>query len=320
VLEQTPRERRQQFIDRCHSKLSLRRQCELLQINRSTIYYNGSQIDLDGIDLLNEIREIWARYPFYGYRRITLELRSKGHRINRKRVQRLMQIGGIYAIYPGPNTSRRNRLHAVHPYLLRDMKFVRPNQAWMIDINYLRLKGGFVYLVALIDVYSRYIVGWSLSNTFETGFCIEALRNALMVACPEIINSDQGCQFTSSDWVDFLADWDMKISMTGKGRCTDNVYIERFWRSFKGEQFYLNEYNSIKELKKAIGEYVEFYNQQRWHQSLDYKTPAEVYFAKEREACGYMDASFGPASAHIPTGSARGFLFFLKRLKSPKFF
>ena len=194
-------------------------------------------------------------------------------------------------------TSRRNKLHAVHPYLLRGVDIVRPNQAWMIDITYLRLNSGFMYLVALIDVHSRYIVSWSLSNTLETGFCLDALKKGLAQAQPEIINSDQGCQFTSDDWVEFLKEWGIKISMTGKGRCLDNVYIERFWRSFKGEKFYLNEYNNVQELRQAIVEYVEFYNQRRWHQSLDYKTPAEVYFVQGREACGYVDASFGPASA-----------------------
>ena len=293
MLEQTPREQRQQLIDGNHAELSLRRQCELLDVNRSTFYYKASAIDADDIDLLNEIREIWERYPFYGYRRITKELKFKGHTINRKRVQRLMQVGGIQAIYPGPNTSRRNKLHAVHPYLLRDLKIVRPNQAWMIDITYLRMRGGFMYLVALIDVYSRYIVSWSLSNTMETGICIDALKKGLAHAQPEIINSDQGSQFTSEDWVDYLDEWNIDISMTGKGRCLDNVYIERFWCSFKREKFYLNEYNTVKKLRSAIEEYVEFYNQRRWHQSLNYETPAEVYFEREREACGYVDAPFG---------------------------
>ncbi len=297
MLEQTPREQRQQLIDTDHAALSLRQQCELLQVNRSTLYYKAAEISKDAVDLLNEIREIWERYPFFGYRRITKELKFNGHKINRKRVQRLMRLGGIQALYPGPNTSRRNKLHAVHPYLLRNVKIDRPNQAWMIDITYLRMRGGFMYLVALIDVHSRYIVGWSLSNTMETGFCMDALKKALIYAHPEIINSDQGSQFTSDDWVDFLNEWNINISMTGKGRCLDNVYIERFWRSFKTEKFYLNEFNSVRELRYAIEEYVEFYNHRRWHQSLDYKVPSEVYFEQEREACGYVDASFGPASA-----------------------
>jgi len=232
------------------------------------------------IDLLNAIRDVWERYPFYGYRRITKELNSNGLIVNRKRVQRLMGVGGIKAIYPGPNTSKRNKLHAIHPYLLRDLEIARPNQAWMVDITYLRMPTGFMYLVAFIDVQSRYVVAWSLSNTLETAFCIEALKPALAMAQPEIINSDQGCQFTSAEWINCLREYGIKISMTGKGRCLDNVYIERFWRSFKCEEFYLNEYASVKELKKAIENYIEFYNNKRWHQSLGYKTPAAIYFGE----------------------------------------
>ena len=269
----------------------------MLGLNRSTLYYKEKPADIDDIDLLNAIRDIWERYSFYGYRRITKELRSKGVKVNRKRVQRVMAWGGIRAIYPGPNTSRRNRLHAVHPYLLRNLSITRPNQVWMVDITYLRMPSGYMYLVALIDVHSRYVVSWSLSNTLDTDFCIEALKSGLADGHPEIINSDQGCQFTSDDWIGYLREWHIKISMTGKGRCLDNVYIERFWRSFKCEEFYLNEYGSVKELKKAISAYIEFYNQRRWHQSLEYKTPASVYFERERKACGYVDESCGPASA-----------------------
>lgn len=277
MLEQTPREQRLAWVDVSHEKLSLRRQCELLKVNRSTIYYKAHGADIDDISLLNEIRDVWERRPFYGYRRITKELQANSYDINHKRVQRLMKAGGVHAIYPGPNTSRRNKLHAVHPYLLRGVAITRPNQAWMIDITYLRLDSGFVYLVALIDVYSRYVVGWKISTTLETDFCLEALKAGLAVDKPEIINSDQGCQFTSDDWVDFLKENDIKISMTGKGRCLDNVYIERFWRSVKREEFYLNDYATIKELKAAIGEYIGFYNNRRWHQSLNYKVPADLY-------------------------------------------
>lgn len=278
MLGQTPRERRLQWIDATQEELSLRRQCELLQVNRSTIYYKARVTDIDDISLLNEIRDVWERYPFYGYRRITKELQAKGYHVNRKRIQRLMQLGGVQAIYPGPNTSRRNKLHKIHPYLLRDVTITRPNQAWMVDITYLRMDSGFVYLVALIDVHSRYVVGWRISTTLETAFCIDALKSGLATGTPEIINSDQGCQFTSDEWVNFLNDNKIKISMTGKGRCLDNVYIERFWRNVKREEFYLNEYPTIKRLRKAIGNYIEFYNYKRWHQSLDYKTPATVYY------------------------------------------
>ncbi len=272
---------RRELIDVEHSELSLRRQCALLGINRSTLYYEANAPDVDDISLLNEIRGVWERYPFFGYRRITLELKARGYHVNRKRVQRLMVWGSIQAIHPGPNTSRRNKLHTVHPYLLRDLSIDRANQVWMIDITYLRMRHGFMYLVALIDVYSRYVVGWSLANTLETSFCIEALKSGLMIAKPEIVNSDQGCQFTSVDWIVFLRENEIKISMTGKGRCTDNIYIERFWRSFKQEEFYLNEYGTVKALKKAISVYIEFYNHKRWHQSLGYKTPAKVYFGGE---------------------------------------
>jgi len=260
-------------------KLSLRRRCELLAINRSTLYYQEEPLGLEDVAVLNAIRDVWMRYPFYGYRRITKELRSKGMAVNRKRVQRLMGLGGIRAIYPGPNTSRRNKLHAIHPYLLRDMRINRVNQVWMVDLSYLRMPKGFMYLIALIDVYSRYIVGWSLSNTLDANGCIEALKVGLLVGRPEIINSDQGCQFTSDEWIDYLHEAAIKISMTGKGRCLDNIYIERFWRSFKQEEFYLNGYTSVKVLRKAIKAYIAFYNHRRWHQSLDYKTPGEVFVA-----------------------------------------
>lgn len=247
-------------------------------MNRSSLYYKEKATDCSDIDLLNAIREIWERRSYYGYRRITNELRKAGLMVNRKRVARVMIWGGIQAIFPGPNTSRRNKQHAVYPYLLRGLTIERANQVWMVDITYLRMEEGFMYLVALIDVYSRYVVSWSISNTLETGFCLEALRLGLSVAKPEIVNSDQGCQFTSDDWVNELKAEGITISMTGVGRCLDNVYIERFWRSFKREEFYLYEYRSVRELKKGVWAYIEFYNHERGHQSLGYKTPAEVYF------------------------------------------
>jgi putative transposase len=297
-LEQVPREQRQGLIEAVPEELSIRRLCELLGLNRSTQYYKEKPVGIDDIELLNTIRDLWEKYPFYGYRRITRELRLNHKiKVNRKRVQRLMVWGGIQAIYPGPNTSKRNKLHRVYPYLLRDLPIIRPNQAWQVDITYLRMPNGFMYLVVLIDVYSRYVIGWSLSNTLETAFCIDALKSGLVNAKPEIINSDQGCQFTSEDWVSFLHEWEIKISMTGKGRCADNIYIERFWRSFKREEFYLNEYKSVKKLRKAISAYIKFYNHERGHQSLGYKTPAAVYFEQERKACGYVDESCGSANA-----------------------
>ena len=295
-MAKIPREQRGGYLADSTGKLSLRRRCELLGMNKSTLYYQGKAQSLDDVAVLNSIRDIWMRYPFYGYRRITQELRSEGVEINRKRVQRLMRLGGICALYPGPNTSRRNKLHAIHPYLLRDMRINEVNQAWMVDITYLRMAKGFMYLVALIDVHSRYVVGWSLSNTLDTSGCVEALKMALVIGKPDIINSDQGCQFTSDEWVNYLHVAAIKVSMTGKGRCLDNVYIERFWRSFKQEEFYLNEYDSVKVLRKAISAYIEFYNHKRWHQSLGYKTPGELFLAPGKEVCGYMHKPFGADS------------------------
>ena len=289
-------------MDALPEKLSVRRRCELLKISRSSVYYTKAEASLEDIFVLNAIRDIWMRYPFYGYRRITKELRASGIPVNRKRVQRLMKIGGIHAIYPGPNTSKRNKLHAVHPYLLGSLSIERANQAWMVDITYLRMPKGFIYLVALIDVHSRYVVGWSISNTLDTSNCLDALKKGLLTAKPEIINSDQGCQFTSGEWVNFLVNENIKVSMTGKGRCLDNVYIERFWRSFKQEEFYLNEYSSVDELKNAISAYMEFYNHKRWHQSLDYKTPAEVFFGTAEQETP-MDICTSPSGQTAPCGT-----------------
>lgn len=256
---------------------------------------------MDDCQLLNEIREIWERCPFYGYRRVTKELKSQGYIVNRKRVSRLMRENGIETIHPGPNTSKRNTSHAVHKYLLAGLMISRANQAWQIDITYLRLQQGFVYLAALIDVYSRYVVSWQIATTMETSFCVEALKSGLLRAKPDIVNSDQGSQFTSADWVDFVTKQGIKISMTGKGRCLDNVYIERFWRSFKREEFYLNEYASIQALRQATAAYIEFYNHRRWHQSLDYQTPAMVYF--KRGETSPMDMWTSPSEQPAPYGT-----------------
>lgn len=305
-MEQAPRQFRRDLIESDAGELSLRRQCDLLSINRSTLYYKEKPPSLDDVELLNQIRDIWEQYPFYGYRRISRELRANDIKVNRKRVQRLMVQGGIKAIYPGPNTSKRNKQHKVYPYLLRDITIARPNQAWMVDITYLRMHKGFMYLVALIDVYSRYIVGWSLSNTLDTTFCIDALNAGLTLATPEIINSDQGCQFTSHEWIDALNNEEINISMTGKGRCLDNVYIERFWRSFKREEFYLKDYTNVLELREAIADYIEFYNHKRWHQSLDYNRPTDIYWANRRKPMDMLTSPSDQPEPFGPYGQADG--------------
>jgi len=276
------RPERIKFINKSYKNLSIAKQCELLKVNRSTIYYHPAEkIDANDIELMNEIREIWACIPFYGYRRITKELKSRGRKINRKKVQRLMKLAGLQAIYPKPKTSVKNKEHKIYPYLLKDLEINRANQVWEVDITYLRLGNGFMYLVALIDIHSRYIVDWELSNTLDAEFCIAMLQRTLRFIKPEIINSDQGCQFTSEEWINTLKSNEITISMDGKGRCLDNIYIERFWRSFKYEDFNLNDYQSVPELREGVKKYIEFYNYKRWHQALDYKIPAEIYCKKK---------------------------------------
>lgn len=231
---------------------------------------------------MNLIREIWLKYPFYGYRKITQVLRKEYDLIvNKKCVLRLMQLANISAIYPKPNLSKPSKNHLVYPYLLKEISITQPNQVWMTDITYLRLQSRFVYLVALIDVYSRYIVGWSLSFELDTDNCMNALEMALKRFKPFMINTDQGCQFTSEAWISQLKNCQIQISMDGKGRYSDNIYIERFWRSIKYEAIYLNDFSTYKELYIGIKEYIDFYNEKRPHQSLDYAYPKEVFFKTE---------------------------------------
>ena len=276
---------RKQMINGSLSAPSLRRQCELLHVNRSGVYYTKRARTIDDVTLMNLIRDTWLACPFYGYRKVTAALNSSGVQVNRKRIQRLMRKIGLQGLQRtrAPNTSQGNTNHKKYPYKLGDRSVIASNGAWMVDLTYLRLGAGFMYLVALIDVHSRYVVGWRLSNSLETDACLAALNCALnRHGAPELINSDQGCQFTSSAWVSALDDADITISMTGKGRCLDNIYIERFWRSIKHEEVYLNDYDSVDELEQAIAAYIKFYNTQRPHQSLNYKTPEAIYFAKKQ--------------------------------------
>lgn len=266
-----------------HPTISVVRRCALLKVNRSTVYYHSDQLDEDELWLMNLIRDIWLQYPLYGYRKITRELRVVySHIINHKRVLRLMNAMEIEALRPKPKTSIKMAGHVIYPYLLRNMEITSPNQVWMVDLTYIKLKSGFVYLIALIDVCSRYVVGWSLAETMHTEGCLDTLKQALKIAKPEIINNDQGSQFTSWPWILKLIELGIKISMDGKGRCLDNVYIERFWRSIKYEAIHLNEYDCLKELYKGIKCYIQFYNNERYHQSLAYATPASIYFGRKK--------------------------------------
>lgn len=224
------------------------------------------------------IDEQYTETPFYGTRRMTEMLKRKGHQVNRKRVQRLMRVMGLEAICPRPSLSQPQAGHQVYPYLLREVDITRVNQVWGTDITYVRLPSGWLYCVAMMDWFSRYIVSWEVSTSLEATFCLLALDRALSVARPEIVNSDQGSQFTSVEFTQRLHQHHVRISMDGRGRVFDNIFTERFWRSFKYEEIYLKEYRSVREAQQGIAHYMSFYNTERPHQSLDYHTPAEVYF------------------------------------------
>ncbi|AIF80984.1 Integrase catalytic subunit [endosymbiont of Acanthamoeba sp. UWC8] len=250
-------------------------------VNLSSLYYKPKVLS-DDVTLMNEIKDLHNRYPFMGYRRITVLLSHAGYETNRKRVLRIMRILEIQAIYPKRNLSKRRQEDVVYPYLLTEYKPVKPNDAWSIDITYIKMQGGFIYLVALIDIVSRMIIGWCLSPYLETESCLEAFNMAIVLAVPTIINSDQGCQFTSKKWVEKMQEYQILISMDSKGAWLDNVWIERFWRSIKYEEVYLKSYDSIAEATQSIAQYIEFYNHKRPHQALGYKTPAQVYLTLKR--------------------------------------
>lgn len=265
------------LIERNHDILSLTRQAELLGISRSSLYYEPA-IDVYDELLMGLIDEIYTRMPFYGSRKIAQALQRMGHDVGRRRVRRLMHVMGIEAIYPKPNLSKPHPEHVVYPYLLRDVAIERIDQTWGSDITYIRLSKGFAYLVAIMDWYSRYVVSWELSTSLETDFCIRTLERAFTLGKPEIFNTDQGSQFTSTDFTKMLLDAAVRISMDGRGRCMDNIFTERLWRSLKYENVYPNGYESVPEARTGIGAYFHTYNHVRLHQSLGYRTPAEVYF------------------------------------------
>ena len=287
------------MIEKDHAPLSLRSQCKLLKLHRSGLYYNPKQKN-DETTLANEVYELWRRWPIYGYRRITQVLKRKDYNVNHKRIARIMDTMGIKALYPKKNTSLKCKQNKVYPYLLRALKIERKDQVWSTDSTYIKLENGFVYLVALIDVYSRRIVAWELSNCLDTEFCINMMKQAIKRAVPEIVNSDQGVQFTSNAWTGLLKENGIKISMDGVGRCLDNIFIERFWRSLKYEDTYLKPYESMLEARSSIAAYIKFYNNERLHSSLGYKTPSEVYFAPTQQAEGCVGVLRGISASQSP--------------------
>lgn len=260
--------------------LSVRRQCELLDINRSSLYRRSKRVDANSLLLMRLIDEEYTRHPFYGTRRMRVYLRNQGHCVNRKRIQRLYNMMGLEAVYQKPNLSKAIKEHKKYPYLLRGVEINRQNQVWSSDITFVRLKYGFVYLMAIIDWFSRYVLDWELSIGLGADFCIDALARVLSRGRCDIFNTDQGSQFTSEGFTGLLLSSDVKISMDGKGRALDNIFIERLWRSVKYESVYLSQWETVREARLGLAEYFKFYNHERPHQSLGYRTPWMVYSGK----------------------------------------
>lgn len=261
----------------CSRELPLYVQAELLGMNRSGLYYQPVPITEAELALRHRIDEIYTKWPFYGSRRITAILNREGYSINRKAVQRHMRELGLYAIYPGPNLSKRNLQHKIHPYLLRGLAITAPNQVWGTDITYIRLTKGWMYLVAILDWHSRYVVEWALSDTLEADFVIATVAKAFEGALPEILNSDQGSQFTCDEYIQLVTSRGVRLSMDGRGRAFDNIFTERLWRNLKYEEVYLHEYFNPRDARTGISSYFKLYNHSRPHQALNYYTPFDVY-------------------------------------------
>ena len=284
--------------------VALSTQCELLKVNRSVVYAHKKRllraVDEDEILLLQLLDEEYTRHPFYGSRRMTQYLCGLGHRVNRKRVQRLMRTLGLVGMAPGPNTSKAHPQHKIYPYLLRGVDIIRPNQVWSTDITYIRMPRGFVYLVAIIDWYSRKILSWRLSNTMDAGFCVDCLEEAIKVyGTPEIFNTNQGSQFTSDAFTGVLIENGVTISMDGRGRALDNIFVERLWRTVKYEEVYLKQHDTVQHLLLGLTEYFMFYNEERRHQSLGYKTPSVVYQTATGGGAKIVD-KYGATEASVP--------------------
>ena len=289
------------LVDRSEPDLSVVAQCRLLKVARSTLYYKAASVSADDLVLMRWLDEQFLRTPFYGSRRMVAVLRRDGLVANRKRVKRLMRVMGLEAIYQKPNTSLGHPAHKKYPYLLRDLTIDRPNQVWCADITYIPMAKGFVYLVAVMDWFSRRVLSWRVSIGMDSDFCVEALTAAMETyGKPEIFNTDQGVQFTSADFLAELQTQGIGISMDGKGRYLDNIFIERLWRSLKYEEVFLKAYGSVVEARRGIGGWLSFYNEERPHQAMDYRTPLEVHAGVP--ACGYVDNARKGVD-HIPTGT-----------------
>lgn len=269
------------MIEPAYESISIARQCELVGLARSSYYYQGAGESAENLQLMRLVDEQYTRTPFYGIKRMTAWLETQGYTVNHKRVARLMHLRGLEAIYPKPHLSLPGSTLQKYPYLLRGLSIERVNQVWSTDITYIRLQRGFLYLVAILDWFSRYVLSWSVSITLDSRFCLEALDAALAIAQPEIFNSDQGVQFTSTEFTRRLQSAGIRISWDGRGRALDNIFVERLWRSVKYEEVYLKDYQSVPEAINGLKQYFAFYNQERLHQALEYQTPAAVHWGKE---------------------------------------
>ncbi len=267
------------MIEPLNQQLSISRQCCLLDVSRSSFYYRPKPINPKDLDLMRKIDELYLQDPTSGSRSNKRQLRRQGIRVNRKRIQRLMRLMGIEAVYPKPRTSRPHPQHRIYPYLLRDMTIEQPNKVWAADITYIPMASGYMYLVAIMDWYSRKILSWRVSNTMDPAFCVDAVEEALnRYGVPEIFNTDQGAQFTSNIFTKVLKDNQVAISMDGRGRCQDNIFIERLWWTLKHQYIYLHSFDTGKALRRGLAQWVVYYNSERGHSSLDDKTPDEVYY------------------------------------------
>ncbi len=276
------RNQRQAMIDRDHRQLSLVRQCKLMDVSRAWVYYRPVPTRAEDLEVMALMDRQYLKTPFYGSRKMKVWLLGEGYLVSRKRVRRLMRLMGLEAIYRRPNTSKPAPGHRIYPYLLKGVQVNRVDQVWASDITYIPMARGFLYLVAIMDWRSRYVLAWKLSNTMENDFCVAALEEALDKGLPEIFNTDQGAQFTSEAFTGLLLEQGIQVSMDGNGRYQDNIFVERLWRSVKYEEVYLKAYQTVAEARAGINAYLEFYNQQRPHQAPGYRTPAEVYLSDQK--------------------------------------
>ncbi len=265
------------MIDPAYGMIPIYRQCELLDIARSSYYYQSDRDDRYNLVLMNRIDEQFTKTPFYGVPRMTAWLNHQGYPVNQKRVRRLMRAMGLEAVYPKPRLSQAHPEHKKYPYLLKDLVIDHADQVWFADITYIRMVHGFVYLMAVMDWFSRYILAWQISITLETGFCLQGLEQALGISKPEIFNTDQGVQFTCLDFTGRLEQEEIRVSMDGRGRVFDNIFVERLWRTVKYEEIYLKQYQTVFEVRDGLAKYFLFYNQERIHEALGYRTPYELY-------------------------------------------